>query len=883
MQRRNPLAARPRAASITRRPLGRERRGSGTASRTPLAGLARATLATAALTAVMAAPLCASQIAAANAAPASAYASASSVVTTALTSPATLVAPGGPGVTSTWTSGDKVGLGTSFAADPSTSKSRVWYTLGAGKMTEVFYPTADSPQTRDLQYIVTDNSGYTSVEESDTDQKVLVNDSQSLEYTQVDTAKNGSYRLTKTYVTDPDRNTVLISTHFEQLTGTTPLHLYALYNPSLGNADADTGASAGAGGSTLVASGSTASSALSSSLPFSATTTGYSGDASDGFQQLTTSHKLTGIYDSATTAGNIVQTAEVPVGRDTSFTLALGFGASATEAQSAAAASLAAGFTNRESAYTAGWHSWFTTLNPAPASVSTTPALLKQYDVALMTLRAHEDKQHPGAFVASLSTPWGQARSGNAPGYHAVWARDLTNTATALAAAGDKAGALRALNYILNTQERSDGAIPHNSTVDGADIPTLLGLQYDEIADPAILADQLGATDAATWAKVKLSADYLVAHGVNTPQERWEEQGGYSPATIAAEIAGLVSAADIATKNGDTARAKTYLDTADNWQASVESWTVTHTGSFAAHYERINRNGAPDENQTITDGNGWLNLDARDELDPSFLELTRLGVKPANDAVVASSVAVTDSILKTDIPGVGPVWHRYSEDGYGERPDGAPFGGADTGAGHTVGRAWPVLTGERGEYELANGNTVAAQADLSTMAATANEGFMIPEQVWDTADAAGFTEGKSTNSATPLAWAEAQFVRLAISISAAHHAGTPANVDTPAKVAARYANQVNVTFTENASTSWGDTIYVSGAGAALGNWDTNKAIRLSSATYPNWSVRVGLPAGSSIEYKFFTKGADGSIHWQTTGNITKTLPASGDVTYTGTY
>ncbi|GGF29859.1 glycoside hydrolase family 15 protein [Subtercola lobariae] len=870
MQRRNlsPSGARrklPRAGHGST-PLDRAGRAHARVGQAghPLGRLGRATLVAAALTAVLAAPLCAGQIASATA-------------STLTDAPATLAAPGGPGITSTWTSGDKLGLGTSFAADPSTSKSHVWYTLGPGKMTEVFYPTADSPQTRDLQYVVTDNSGYTSVEETDTTQQVVLSDSQALEYTQIDTAKNGSYRITKKYVTDPDRSTMLIATHFEQLTGTTPLHLYALYNPSLGNADADIASTVG---HTLVASGGGVASALTSSLQFTTTTSGYSGDATDGFSQLTTSHKLTGVYDSATTPGNIVQTAEVPVGRDTTFMLSLGFGASTAEAQLNSNASILAGFTDRETAYVGGWHSWFTTLKAAPASVAGTPKLLTQYDVALMTLRAHEDKTHPGAFVASLSTPWGEVRTGNAPGYHAVWARDLYNTATALNAAGDTPAAVRALNYILGTQERSDGSIPHNSTVNGAGIAGLDGLQYDEIADPAILADQLGITDAATWAKVELSADYLVAHGVSTPQERWEEQGGYSPATIAAEIAGLVSAADIATKNGDTARATSYLATADNWQASVESWTVTHTGDIStAHYERINHNGTPDENQILTDSNGWLKLDARDEIDPSFLELTRLGVKPANDAVIGASVGVVDSVLKSDTP-AGPMWHRYSEDGYGEKADGTPFNNSDPG---TIGRAWPVLTGERGEYELANGNVANAQTDLAAMAASANAAYMIPEQVWDTTSIPGFTDGQATNSAAPLAWADAQYVRLALSISAPRAAGTPANVETPKIVADRYANQVNVTLTENASTSWGDTVYVVGASAALGSWKTDKAIRLSSATYPNWSVRVSLPAGSAIEYKFFTKAADGSIHWQLPGNTTHTLPAGGDVTYTGTF
>ncbi|MEF2977025.1 glycoside hydrolase family 15 protein [Subtercola sp. YIM 133946] len=810
-------------------------------------------------------------------------------------SPATLTAPGGPGVTSTWTSGDKEGLGTSFAADPSTSKSHVWYTLGPGTMTEVFYPTADSPQVRDLQYIVADGSGYTSVEGTDTTQQVQLVDGQALEYRQVDTAKNGSYRITKTYATDPDRSSVLISTRFEQLTGAIALHLYVLYNPSLGNADADTGATAGG---TLAASGSTAATDLRSSIGFSRLSTGYSGTASDGFSDLMANHTLTTLYDAASAPGNIVQTGEIPVGRDTSFTLSLGFGGTTTDAISVAAASDSAGFADRAAAYVAGWHGWFATLNAPPASVAGTPALLTQYDVALMTLRAHEDKTHPGAFVASLSTPWGQARTGAAPGYHAIWARDLYNTATALDAAGDHAAAVRALKYILNTQEVTTGTdaglIPHNSMVNGASTG-LTGIQFDEIADPAILADQLGVRDAATWAKIKLSADYLVAHGVNTPQERWEEQGGYSPATIAAEIAGLVSASSIALANGDTGRFGTYLATADNWQASVESWTVTHSGDIAtAHYERINRTGAPDENQTITDGNGWLNLDARDEIDPSFLELTRLGIKPADDPVIVASVGVVDSILKVNTPS-GPMWHRYSEDGYGEFADGTPFGGSSTG--HSTGRAWPVLTGERGEYELESAqlaraagdassaatHTAAAKADLAAMAASANAGYMIPEQVWDTADAAGFTEGEATDSAAPLAWADAQFVRLAISISTPAVAGQPANVETPKSVAARYANLVTVTFVETASTTPGDYVYVVGDGPALGNWDTAKAIRLSPAGYPAWSVRVGLTGGTSAKFKFFTRGADGVVHWQLAPDTVKAVPSSGSVTFTGTF
>ncbi len=205
------------------------------------------------------------------------------------------------------------------------------------------------------------------------------------------------------------------------------------------------------------------------------------------------------------------------------------------------------------------------------------------YTTATMVIAAHEDKTYRGAFVASLSTPWGQATNADnagVAGYHAVWARDLYQMTTALIADGDTAAAGRALDYLFTVQQKPDGSFPQNSWLNGS--PYWGGLQLDEVSFPLVLADQLGRTDAATWAKVERAADFVVAHGPSTPQERWEENGGYSPATIAAEIAGLVSAADIATKNGDTAAATGYLSTADSWRARVNDWTYTTSGTCPA-------------------------------------------------------------------------------------------------------------------------------------------------------------------------------------------------------------------------------------------------------------------------------------------------------------
>lgn len=785
-------------------------------------------------------------------------------ISSATAAPVVPVAPGAPGVAATWTSGDKHGLGTATA-----DSSKVWYTLGAGTTTEVFYPTVDRPQVQDLQYVVADGASRTYVERDDTVHETTLVDPEALEYRQTDTAKDGSFRITKTYVTSPSRQTLLIATRFEQLSGTTPLHLYVLFNPSTGgDGNANRG---GTVDGMLTSQGGSTSAVLASSLGFGDTTTGYSGTASDPYRQLTADHRLSTLYGSAATDGNVVQSAEIPVGRDTSFTLALGFGSTLTDAQGSAAGALGDGFAATEAAYVTGWHGYLASLSPAPSSVTGT-SLETQYDVAVMTLRAHEDKTYRGGFVASLSVPWGQSVPGDLhdPGYHAVWARDLYQTATALLAAGDRAAAGRALDYMLTVQQRPDGSMPHNIYVDGRDT-SLTVIQLDEVAVPAILASMLGRSDRATWSKLKLSADYLLAHGPSTPQERWEEQAGFSPSTIANEIASLVAAADIAAKNGDTASAARYRDTADLWRASLESWTVTHSGAIpTAHYERIDGAGAPDDSSTICDSNGAGCLDERELVDAGFLELVRLGIRAADDPTIAASVSVTDARLRVETPS-GPMWRRYNLDGYGEHADGSPFTKSPGG----IGRPWPVLAGERGEYELANGRD--AMPYLRSMAQTANDAYMIPEQVWDSADTGRFTAGEATDSAAPLAWAMAQYVRLAQSISAGR------NVDTPAVVTARYATGVEATFRANATTTWGESVFVVGSIPALGGWDTSKAIRLSSAAYPDWAVEVALPAGVAIEYKYIRKSADGRVTWESGANRTVTLPGSGSPVYRDTW
>ncbi len=765
-------------------------------------------------------------------------------------------APGAPGANATWTTGAKQ----AFASATGTT-SKLWYTLGSGILNEVYYPQTDNPDVRTLQFLVTDGSSFTDAETTGTTHVVNLPDQQSLTWQQVNTASNGKYTITKTYAADPARSVLLIHTTFQN-TSSGPLSLYVHYDPSLANSGmGDTG---GSSGGQLVATDGAVSSALAASTGFSQLTSGYSGTSSDGSSQLAASHTLTATYDSAPTAGNLVQTAQIPVAASgsTTFDLALGFGSSQSAASAAASASLTAGWTSVLGSFQSGWHSYLSGIAPAPASVSGTPALLKQYNVALMELKADEDKTYIGAFVASPTIPWGDAQNANdccGAGYHAVWARDQYEMATALLSAGDTASANEALDYLYGTQERSDGSYPQNTRLDGT--PVWGSLQMDEVADPIILDWQLGRFGAADWAKVKASADYLVAHGPYTPEERWEEAGGFSPATIAAEIAGLVCAADIATRNGDSSSAASYLATADNWHANVDSWTYTTSGSLTGgqYYERIDNDQNPNDGASLSIANGGGNWDERNVVDTSFLELVRLGVKSPTDYHITNSITTVDATIKTNTP-EGPMWHRYNHDGYGETSSGAPY----TGAG--VGRDWPVFTGERGEYDMALGDTTAAQSMLATMAGSANQGFQIPEQVWDQASAYGFTFGQGTGSATPLEWSLAQFVRLAQNISAGH------NVETPSVVTDRYAGgggtgQVAETFTVSGAPS--GNVYLVGSIAELGSWNTANAIAMTQSG-SSWTTTVNLPVSTAIEYKYIIKASDGSVTWEQDPNHSAT-------------
>jgi glucoamylase len=739
------------------------------------------------------------------------------------------IAPGAPGKDAQWASAGKQGVGTSVSLE-----SKVWFTLQGGALTEVYYPDVTIANVHLLQFVVVNRkTGKVETERDDANQKVEVSginrtknvspvsnidiyknfsSPSSLSFVQSNESKTGDWSIRKTYVADPKNNSVMISVEFNSRTPDNQLYIY--YDPSLANSGMhDTGWSQG--NAFLSVDGDKASALTCRYCKFDEMTSGFLGTGSDGLEQLRKSGKIVNPYARAE-KGNVVQAAKVApsftkasksnsvrgvsIGGGnnsfrSSFEISLGFGKTADEALQAAQNSLLKGFPRTSDEYQAGWIDYLKTLRKVD------PKYQAQFNMAAMILKAHEDKTHRGANIASLSVPWGggdNANENTVGGYHLVWSRDLYQVATAFMALGDRDAALRALDFLFKVQQKPDGSFPQNSWLDGK--PFWNSLQLDEVAYPLILAYQLGRFDRETYANhVKKAADFIVKTGPGTPQERWEEEAGFSPSTIAAEIAGLVCAAEIARRNGDEASATIYLATADDWARNVERWTATTTGKYGDgnYYVRITQNGNPDKGEKIELNNGAGFFDEREIVDAGFLELVRLGIKSPDDPLIKKSVKVIDEIIRVKTPN-GDAFYRYNHDGYGEMDDGRRWNwdGKYTGKG----RLWALLSGERGQYELALCGLEKFTVDgigcadyvryerLEAMQKFANEGLMIPEQIWDKREAPradlqfspNLQFGEGTGSATPLAWSMAQFIRLAVNLQEGR------NLDTPDIVYNRY-------------------------------------------------------------------------------------------------
>jgi glucoamylase len=466
----------------------------------------------------------------------------------------------------TWTSGAKLGVGTAFTYDKpagDANPSRVWFAITNGAVTEGLYPDISTANVKALSLLVTDGKSFVSDEMSDATYGVERLDGRTPAYRVTSTDKTGRWAATKEIVADPQANTILLTVAFRALKGRPEdYRLYLSYTPRIGNSGAGDLSSVRDGVAEAWDERAGTYTALAVAPAPALMTTGYT-RKSDLANDLEKDFKVDAAYTETTQPGRLSIGVQLPVSG--ASTVALGFGPSHEGARAAAATSLRRGFAAVAQDYMRGWAGYLDALaHPFPK--------LPLYDESLAVIKTHEDKTNYGAFVASIAIPWGNTRTdlkSEERGYRFVWPRDLYHAAMALYLAGDQPAARDTLAYLDDVVQKDDGSFPQNVYPNGKLHWT--GLQLDQVAAPILLAWHLKAADRYA-SLVKPAADFIAAHGPATPQERWEENGGYSPATLAAEIAGLVCAADLAKQAGDAASAARYLQTADEWNRNVEKW-----------------------------------------------------------------------------------------------------------------------------------------------------------------------------------------------------------------------------------------------------------------------------------------------------------------------
>ena len=677
-------------------------------------------------------------------------------------------APGWPGIPPRWTSSAKSGVGTALSP-----VSRVWFTLSHGILDEIYYPRVDQACTRDFGLIVTGADGFFAEEKRDCSFDIAALEDGVPAFRLINTHSGGRFRITKDILTDPRADAVIQRIRLDVLTGP-PLRLFALLAPHLVNGGAHNTAWVGdyKGHRLLFAEGGGTTLALGCSRPFLARSVGFVG-ASDGWQMLHAHGRLTQEYDRAAD-GNVALCAELAVAEDEPLLLALGFGRSAAEGAFRVRASLHAAFDTLLEEYAIGWRGWQARLRSLDRKVDGHNV----YRVSTAVLRCHESPTFPGGLIASLSIPWGASKGdSDIGGYHLVWPRDLVQTAGAFLACGANEEVLRVVRYLRTVQEE-DGSWPQNCWLDGTHYWN--GMQLDECAFPILLVDMAWRAGAlprpalpAYWPMVSRAAGYIVRHGPLTGQDRWEENAGYTPFTLAVQVAALLVAADLAETCEIDGVANFLRDTADAWNEQIEDWIyvadtrLSREVGVPGYYLRIapevpgetgaERRGMVDVRNRFAEAG---NVEADELVSTDALALVRFGLRAADDPRITDTLKVIDHVLRVELPG-GPGWRRYNGDGYGEYEDGRPYDG--TG----IGRVWPLLAGERAHYELAAGNRAEAARLLTAMEAGASPGKLLPEQVWDgpPIPERELFPGAPSGSAMPLVWAHAEHIKLLRSLA----------------------------------------------------------------------------------------------------------------------
>lgn len=673
-------------------------------------------------------------------------------------------APGAPGLEPRWTSSAKDVVGTAYS-----TSSKIWWTISHGTINEIYSPTIDRPQVRDLELLITDGATFVHEEKRDLEHTFAYLAAESPAVRIVNRDHEGRYTITKQIISDPHAPVLLMHVRFSGDPALLrKLKVFALLAPRLevGGAQNSGRVLDVAGRRVLLAWKGTSALAMTVDCGFTRASCGFVG-TSDGYQDVTRHFGMDWNYGSALN-GNIALTGEIDVPENPDFVLAVGLGAGAHSALTRTMGSLNTPFERQMRRFIEQWERVKPIVDLSGAAQDG-GKLLKCSDGVLLT---HEDKTFAGAFIASASIPWGQSRSDvDLGGYHLVWTRDMVQTATALLASGRTETASRALVYLACTQ-KADGGFAQNFWVDGT--PYWSGVQLDETAFPIILAWRLWKVGALggfdVFPFVERAAAFLIRNAPVTQQERWEECAGYSPSTLAVVITALVCAAEMARARHAPKLALFVEEQADWIESHLEDWTTTNAGvlllEVREHYMRIRPSEQSGEepymhqgvgNETVRIANRGPNeqavFEARAIVDGGFLELVRYGVRRPDDPMVLATVAVSDAVLRRELP-QGPGFRRYNHDGYGQRADAEPYGGWGQGG------CWPLLTGERAHYELATGRDVAML--IHAIEGFCSEGGMLPEQVWDMDDLplCGMLRGRPSGSAMPLVWAHAEYVKL---------------------------------------------------------------------------------------------------------------------------
>ena len=731
-------------------------------------------------------------------------------------------APGAPGAEPSWTSSAKSGVGTALD-----SRSRIWFTISHGIVDEVYYPRVDQANTRDVGLLVSGPDGFFSEERRDTTSTVHLLGAGVPGYRLVNVCVGKRYEVEKTIITDPERSVLLQRIRFRALAGVlADYRVFVLLAPHIGNQGFgnDGWVDSYKGIPMLFARRADVSLALMCDVGWQEASVGYVG-ASDGWRQVRESGRLTDLYTDARD-GNVALTGEVRLGerrreRDdgssTEFVVALAFGGGPAEAAQRARMTLASQFDRIQASYVRNWTRFHEhTRGPAIPGKATTPeesrrratqelavhahdntrardaasrrtadrrrhapvelpeSVVDLYRMSAAVLAIHEDKSASGAMIASLSIPWGDSKGDHElGGYHLVWPRDLVNSAGALLALGHDVMARRTLRYLLSTQE-ADGRWAQNLWLDGT--PYWHGVQMDEIAFPILCAELLRREqqleDLDPWPMIRGAAGFLLRHGPVTGQDRWEENGGYSPFSIAVQISALLVAAEFAERAHEPEVAELLRTTADAWNEGMDRWTyVTGTRLARAcgvegYYVRI----APaDVGEERPASGGRIPIKNRppgehdapyeDIVSVDALALVRFGLRDPHDPRIVNTVKVIDATLRVRTE-TGPARYRYNQDGYGEQADGSPFDVVG------IGRPWPLLAGERAHYELAAGRAEVAVQLLGVMRAQASDGGMLPEQIWDGPELPEreLFNGRASGGAMPLVWAHAEYAKLVRSL-----------------------------------------------------------------------------------------------------------------------